>query len=148
LEISGDSPMRAFAESLIAAVGVDGPIIVYGSFESTVIKGLITFCPDLEAKLNDILERLVNLLPWLQNYYYHPAMKGSWSIKAVLPTVAPHLDYAQLEDVQNGTLAQLAYMDIINPDTAQGVREQKIHNLLKYCELDTQAMLEVVRFFS
>jgi hypothetical protein len=147
LDTSGTAPMRAFAESLIAAVEDDGPIIVYGSFESTVLKGLINFCPDLEGSLNDIIDRLVNLLPWLQNHYYHPAMKGSWSIKAVLPTVAPHLDYSQLEDVQNGTLAQLAYMDIINPETDATLREQKIRNLLRYCELDTQAMVEVVRFF-
>lgn len=147
LETSGDAPMRPFAESLIAAVEDEGPIIVYGTFESTVIKGLIDFYPDMETPLNDILDRLVNLLPWLQNHYYHPAMKGSWSIKAVLPTVAAHLDYTQLEDVQNGTLAQLAYLDIINPDTESALREQKIRNLLKYCELDTQAMVEVVRFF-
>lgn len=147
LDTSGNAPMRAFADSLIKAVEFDGPIIVYGSFESTVIKGLIGFCPDLEAPLNDILDRLVNLLPWLQNHYYHPAMKGSWSIKAVLPSIAPHLDYSQLEDVQNGTMAQLAYMDIINPETAPEVREQKIENLLKYCELDTQAMVEVVKYF-
>ena len=147
LDTSGNAPMRAFAESLIDAVEDDVPIIVYGSFESTVIKGLIGFCPDLEASLNDILDRLVNLLPWLQNHYYHPSMKGSWSIKAVLPTVAPHLDYSQLEDVQNGTLAQLAYLDIINPETDATVREQKIRNLLKYCGLDTQAMAEVVKFF-
>ncbi len=147
LDTSGNAPMRAFAESLIAAVEEDGPIIVYGSFESTVLKGLIDFCPDLEVPLNDIIDRLVNLLSWLQNHYYHPAMKGSWSIKAVLPTIAPHLDYSQLIEVQNGTLAQLAYIDIINPATDTTERYQKIHNLLKYCELDTQAMVEVVRFF-
>jgi hypothetical protein len=139
--------MRLFAESLIAAVEADGPIIVYGSFESTIIKGLIGFCPDLEQPLTEILDRLVNLLPWLQNHYYHPDMKGSWSIKAVLPTIAPHLDYTQLEDVQNGTLAQLAYLDIINPSTEPDEREQKIRNLLNYCGLDTQAMVEVVRYF-
>lgn len=133
LDTSGSAPMRAFAENLIVAVETDGPIIVYGSFESTVIKGLIEFYPDLDGPLNDILDRLVNLLPWLQNHYYHPAMKGSWSIKAVLPTIAPHLDYSQLDDVQNGTLAQLAYLDIIDPETVPAVREQKIHNLLKYC---------------
>lgn len=147
LDTTGNSPMRGFAESLIAAVGNDGPIIVYGSFESTIIKTLIAFCADLEGPLNDILDRLVNLLPWLQDHYYHPAMKGSWSIKAVLPTIAAHLDYSQLGEVQNGTLAQLTYLDIINPATAQAEREQKMHNLLKYCELDTQAMVEVVKYF-
>lgn len=147
LDTTGNSPMRGFAERLIAVVENEGPIIVYGSFESTIIKTLISFCPDLEGKLDDILDRLVNLLPWLQNSYYHPAMKGSWSIKAVLPTIAAHLDYTQLGEVQNGTLAQLAHLDISNPATGQTEREQKIHNLFKYCELDTQAMVEVVRYF-
>ncbi len=148
LDTSGGAPMRPFAESLIVAVESNGPIIVYGTFESTVIKGLIEFYPDMEKALSDILDRLVNLLPWLQNHYYHPAMKGSWSIKAVLPTIAPHLDYSKLQDVQNGTLAQLAYLEIINPATLSAARNQKIHNLLKYCELDTLAMWEVARFIS
>jgi len=65
----------------------------------------------------------------------------------VLPTIASQLDYTQFEGVQNGTLAQLAYLDIINPATDQTEREHKIHNLLKYCELDTQAMVEIVKCF-
>ena len=148
LGISGNAPMRAFAESLVAAVESDGPIIVYGTFESIVLNQLIRFCPNLEAQLQGIIDRLVDLLPWLRSYYYHPAMKGSWSIKAVLPTVAPHLDYSQLEDVQNGTLAQLAYLEFTDPKTVPAIRNQKIRNLLKYCERDTQAMVEVVRFFA
>lgn len=147
LDSSGNAPMRSFAESLITAVEFDGPIIVYGTFEATVLKQLIQFCPDLELPLQDIIDRLVNLLPWLREYYYHPAMKGSWSIKAVLPTVAPHLNYSQLEDVQNGTLAQMAYINIIDPNTPDEMRARKIRNLLEYCKLDTQAMVEVVRFF-
>jgi hypothetical protein len=63
LDTSGNAPMRAFAKSLIAAVENEGPIIVYGTFESTVLKGLIAFYPDLDASLNDIIDRLVNLLP-------------------------------------------------------------------------------------
>jgi CRISPR/Cas system-associated exonuclease Cas4 (RecB family) len=145
LDTSGIAPMYAFAESLIAVLFEDGPVIAYGTFESTTLKGLIDLYPDLESSLNEIIDRLVNLLPMLQNHYYHPAMKGKWSIKAILPTVVPHLDYSQLEEVQNGTLAQLAYLDIINPDTDPVVRDQKIVNLLQYCKLDTQAMVEVVR---
>jgi hypothetical protein len=29
-------------------------------------------------------------------------MLGSWSIKAVIPTVAPELDYKALDEVQEG----------------------------------------------
>lgn len=69
-------------------------------------------------------------------------MKGSWPIKAVLSTIAPHLDYLQLDGMQNGTLAKLAYLNIINPETDPTEREQNIRNLLRYCELDTRAMVE------
>lgn len=148
LETTGSAPMRPFAESLIEALERDGPILVFGTFEETILKQAIRFAPDLETPLLEIIDRLVNLLPWMREHYYHPAMKGSWSIKAILPTVAPHLDYAKLDDVRNGTLAQLAYLEIIDPKTEASVRDKKIHNLLKYCELDTRAMLELVRFFT
>jgi len=42
------------------------------------------------------------------HHYYHPDQHGSYSIKAVLPTVAPELDYGELDEVQDGTAAQLA----------------------------------------
>lgn len=147
LATGGDAPMRPFAESLIGDVGRVGPIMVYGAFEQTILKQLIEFCPDLKQPLRDIIDRLVDLLPLLREHYYHPAMKGSWSIKAVLPTIAPHLDYSTLEGVQNGTLAQQAFMTIIDPATSRELREQTIRNLLAYCERDTLAMVEMVRFF-
>ena len=36
-------------------------------------------------------------------------MRGSWSIKAVLATVAPDLDYANLGEIQDGGAAAEAY---------------------------------------
>ena len=48
LDTSGCAPMLDFAESMIAAVEDDGPIIVYGTFESTVITSLIKFFPILK----------------------------------------------------------------------------------------------------
>ena len=148
LEIQGASPIRNFAGSLIRTLESAGAIIVYGDFEENILKQLIKSCPDLERPLSDIIARLVDLLPMLREHYYHPDMKGSWSIKAVLPTVAPHLDYGNLEDVKNGTMAQQAYLEIISPDTPADVRFRKISNLLKYCERDTLAMVEVVRYFT
>lgn len=35
-------------------------------------------------------------------HYYHPDMLGSWSVKAVLPTIAPELDYASLTGIREG----------------------------------------------
>ena len=62
--------------------------------------------PDLAARLAAATERIVDLHPATRRGYYHPAMQGSWSIKAVLPTVAPDLSYAKLGEVQDGLAAQ------------------------------------------
>ena len=148
LDTSGHYPMRSFVESLMQAVERDGPVLVYGNFERQILATLIGFCPDFGGEIVDLMGRLVNLHPLLQEHYYHPGMKGSWSIKAVLPTVAPHLDYGKLEGVRNGALAQAAYLDIIDTKDDPATLRRKAVNLLKYCELDTLAMVEVVRAFA
>ncbi len=90
---------------------------------------------------------MVDLLPIARQHYYHPAMKGSWSIKAVLPTIAPELDYKQLDEVQDGGMAQAAYLEMIHPAAPAERRTQLAASLLEYCKLDTFAMVRVARFF-
>lgn len=147
LDTSGAAPMRAFAESMLAALGDQGPIIVYSGFESARIKELASLFPDLADDLLNIVDRLVDLLPIARSHYYHPAMKGKWSIKSVLPTIAPELNYKNLEDVQDGGMAQMAYLEITNPSTPAERREKLTKSLIEYCKLDTLAMVKVARFF-
>ena len=45
-------------------------------------------------------------------------MLGSWSIKAVIPTVSPELDYKALEEVQDVMGAQRAYLEAIDAGTS------------------------------
>ena len=91
--------MRRLAESLLATLGSTGPILVYTPYERRVLKDLAARYPDLAGRLGALDERIVDLHPPTRAHYYHPAMQGSWSIKAVLPTVAPDLSYASLGDV-------------------------------------------------
>jgi hypothetical protein len=90
--------------------------------------------------------RVVDLLPMARQHYYHPAMKGSWSIKAVLPTIAPDLAYDKLE-VGNGGDAQLAYSEITHPKTTRKRKHQLTNGLIEYCALDTLAMVRLAWFF-
>lgn len=71
-------------------------------------------------------------------------MGGSNSIKAVLPTLFPNdpeLDYHALEGVHNGVEAMDAFARLADmpPEEAERTREQ----LLRYCELDTLAMVRI-----
>ena len=148
LDISGDDPRRAFAESLLETLGKVGPIIVYNApFEGSRIKELAEAFPDLAPALLAAVDRLFDLLPLARNHYYHPDMKGSWSIKAVLPTIAPELDYSNLA-VAHGGMAQDAYLDLIGNELSGEDRAKLKTDLLAYCEQDTLAMVKVLEYFA
>jgi len=147
LDLSGDDPSRAFAESLLAAVNKRGPIMVYNqAFEGRIVAELALRCKDLATPLGAVAARFVDLLPITRENYYHPAMKGSWSIKSVLPTIAAELDYAGLEEVQDGGAAQRAFVEAIAPETAASRKKDLKRALLAYCERDTEAMVRLAKF--
>ena len=148
LDTSGEDPSRRFIETLIDAVGNNGPILVYNAaFENTRLKELAERFTEYQDEIQNILSRIVDLLPIAKKYYYHPAMKGSWSIKKVLPTIAPELNYSELEEVQYGLGAQDAYLEAIDCATIEKRRQIIRRHLIKYCKLDTYAMVAIARYF-
>jgi hypothetical protein len=149
LVATGDDPRRSFAESLLRAVPPEGPVFAYNAgFERGVLNETAAALPDLAPGLQRIADRLVDLLPIARTHYYHPAMKGSWSLKAVLPTVAPDLDYRNLEDaVQSGGDVESVYATIVDPATDPGERSRLEAALVAYCERDTLALTRLVEFF-
>ncbi|MCC6378270.1 MAG: DUF2779 domain-containing protein [Burkholderiales bacterium] len=149
LAVTGLDPRRAFAESLVRAMPPDGPVFVYNAaFERGVLNELAQALPDLAAPLQEIADRLVDLLPITRDHYYDPAMKGSWSLKAVLPTIAPDLDYANLEGgVHSGGDVESVYARILDTATEAGARSDLEAALRAYCERDTLALARLVAFF-
>lgn len=144
LDVSGEDPRRAFAEQLIHTCQVPGPIIVYNqTFEKGVIKQLAGAFHDLKPQLLALNERIVDLLPIVEQHYYHPQMKGSWSIKNVLPCLVPQLKYSNLGEVQDGTQAQQTYFDIISGALSEERKTRLIQDLKDYCKLDTLAMVRI-----
>jgi hypothetical protein len=75
-------------------------------------------------------------------------MQGSWSVKAVLPTVAPDLSYSALGEVRDGLAAQTAYFEASNPRTSDARRSTLRRALLDYCRQDTLALVRLVEFFA
>ena len=71
-------------------------------------------------------------------------MKGSWSIKRVLPCLVPDLHYSDLGDVQDGLMAQSAYLDITAGHSTIEHTEALCTDLRRYCALDTYAMVAIV----
>lgn len=147
LDTSGSSPMRAFALALIAAVDGAACVPVWNlSFEAGRVTELARNLPELAQELRSIVDRMVDLLPIYRRHYYHRDMRGSWSIKAVLPTLVPEMDYATL-DVADGGAAQATWLRVSNPDTPASQREALRVGLLQYCERDTLAMVRLAHAF-
>ncbi len=149
LDLSGNDPSSYFAEALIDVCGSTGPIFVYNAgFEGARISELAKRFRKLATALLAIKERLVDLHPITKEHYYHPSQQGSWSIKAVLPAVAPDLSYQDLAGVQNGGMAMEAYLEAIHPDTIPKRKAEIEEQLLAYCGLDTFAMVRLWQFLA
>ena len=149
LDVSGNDPSRAFAEALVTACGNVGPVFVYNAgFETSCLRSLAQRVPTLGRALLTICARVVDLQPVAAKRYYHPRQQGSWSIKEVLPAVAPDLAYEQLEGVRNGGMAMEAYREAIAPTTSAQRQAQIKSQLLEYCKLDTFAMVRMWQHFT
>ncbi len=117
-------------------------------YEEGVLRTLSELYPDLAPQLSKIIERLFDLHPVVKQNYYHPAMLGSWSIKAVMPTINPGMDYAKLEGINEGTAASDGFIEAIQPDVSPVRKAELDEQLRRYCRFDTEAMVEVVRFLT
>lgn len=139
LSLDGEDPRRACAEALAALPG-DGAVIAWNArFERDVILRLARVFPDLAQALESLAVRVVDLLPVTRDHWYHRDQRGSWSLKAVLPTIAPHLDYATLE-VKDGGNAVEAYREAAHSGCSPQRRAAIDSALRGYCGRDVEAM--------
>ncbi len=143
---SGSDPRRAIAESLCENIPENVCVLAYNKqFECGQLKKLAEQFPCFADHLLNIRDNVKDLLvPFRSGAYYNKAMGGSFSIKSVLPAMFPNdptLNYHNLEGVHNGDEAMTIFpliKDMSPPEQAQARK-----NLLKYCELDTFAMVKI-----
>ena len=134
-------PRPELIARLLESLGDKGSICVYSSFERTQIKALAAAFPGYAKVLDAVIERLVDLHQVVRGNYYHPGFRGSFSLKSVVPVVAPHLSYDDLE-VADGQMASVWYdRAILNADS--GEQSRIFSNLRAYCARDTLAMVEL-----
>jgi len=139
-----DDPREEFIRSLLTNVGKRGSVITWNqSFENARLAELSRDLPAYSQGITELLERVVDLMsPFQHRHYYTPEMKGSFSIKSILPALVPELSYKDLE-IQEGGTASLVYLSLYtDPDPASVAAKRE--NLLKYCALDTLSMVKIL----
>ena len=61
--------------------------------------------------------------------------------------MAPELDYGNLDEVQDGSGAQIAYLEAISPETSKSRRAKLKTRLRQYCKMDTLGLVKLAEFF-
>lgn len=89
----GSDPRRAFAQTLLRALGTEGAVLAYNAgFERNRIRELAQWFDDLAPALDALQPRIVDLFQIAREHCYFPVMAGSWSFRAIARAVAPELD--------------------------------------------------------
>ena len=139
-----DDPRADFVDSLVSQLQGAATVVVYSGYEETCLRGLQAELPDRSAALEKLLSgRWVDLLRIVQGHYYHRDFRGSFSLKSVLPALAPTVAYEDLE-IRGGMVASNAYLESMRPETSARQRKKLRRDLLAYCARDTQAMLLII----
>ena len=134
-------PRPAIARKLIDDLGKSGSIVVYSDYERRMLNDLVRACPQHADALQNLIDRLWDLLPVVRNHYYHPELHGSFSIKVVLPVLDPQSGWSEL-DIADGMAAAIAYEGAVSSSE----KEQQatvFENLKAYCAQDTLAMVRL-----
>jgi predicted RecB family nuclease len=141
-----DDPRRGLAERMIAATAGARRIVTYSAYEKTRIKELQALVPDLADPLEELLGKLVDLLPVVRNNVYHPDFRGSFSLKYILTPLVPELTYSDLVIV-DGLLAsvEIARLLFVAHKIPPAERDRLRQDLLAYCERDTWATVCLLR---
>jgi hypothetical protein len=142
-DADGD-PREPFLTKLLNDTRKPGNILVYNkAFEITRLKELATDFPEQTKETEERIGRIVDLMmPFQKKYYYTPEMLGSYSIKSVLPALVPKLSYGGM-DIADGGTASAAFESLYFEEDAFRINEIR-ENLLKYCGMDTIAMVEIL----
>ena len=138
-----NDPRERFVVSLLDAVPPQGSVVVYSSYEKTILTDMARLFPQHKSRLEALCARLFDLLEVVRGHYYHPGFHGSYSLKSTLPALVPDMAYTDLE-IQGGDVASIGYTRMIAADTPEPKKAEIQEALLAYCKRDTEAMVRVL----
>ena len=138
-------PREEFICCLRKAIGERGSVVVYNkAFELGRLNELAELMPEHKGWVAQVARRTIDLLaPFRAYHYYHPAQRGSASIKLVLPALTGKT-YDGM-DISEGGTASREYLRVTFTKVDDADRRKVRKALDEYCRLDTQGMVDVVR---
>lgn len=142
---NGD-PSIQLLENLRKNIGQTGSVIVWNkSFEVSRNNDLSKKYPSYSDFLKSINDRIFDLMDiFNKGYYLHPDFHGSASIKSVLPVLVDDesINY-DLLPISKGDQAMMGWVRLMDGSLNQDEVEKTKEDMLRYCELDTLAMVKI-----
>jgi hypothetical protein len=140
---TGD-PRPGLLVELQKVLGNSGSIVAYNKgFEEGCLRDMAAAFSEYSDWIDQVCKRLIDLLePFSKFHYYHPAQKGSASLKAVMPAITGK-GYDDL-DISDGQVASIAFLAAIYGETPEEDRANVMSNLEEYCGADTEGMIWIV----
>jgi hypothetical protein len=137
-------PRRQLIEQLLDLIPEDTCVLTYNqTFEKGILRDLANLFPDLAEEINKRLENVRDLMvPFRKRDVYRRQMRGSYSIKEVLPAMVPELSYKGMV-IADGMAALQAYHDMCAMEAGEGLNRLR-RAMLEYCRLDTLAMVRIL----
>jgi len=139
------NPCEKFLSNLLAVIPPGACILTWNkTFEVQRLQGLAARFPEKGAEIIAIVENIIDLMaPFRDKSIYHWKLKGSYSIKAVLPALVNGYSYENLP-INSGDMASAAWVRMIQePDLNE--QRRLYSELLEYCHLDTLAMVLILK---
>lgn len=140
LHLENSDPRRKLSEEMLDCIDEYGSVIVYNAtFERGELRKLANLFTDLSQQILSIEQRIWDQINIFRQHYKDYRFGSTNSIKAVLPVISPDHNYDDLE-LSSGAEADIFWFEMLNEEDLE--KKDKIKNdLLKYCELDTKAMV-------
>ena len=137
-----DDPRERLATALLDAMPPVGCVVTYSRYERRVVNELAEALPEYADRLRALCDRMVDLLAIVRGNVKHPDFRSSYSLKSVLPVLAPGMDYGDL-DIAEGMTASTSYLRMISDETPASERAAIRESLLAYCARDTEGMVRI-----
>ena len=144
LHRDSSNPVPDLLKRLKEDIGPVGSVIVwYKSFEMKRNEEMAEMFPEFAEFLEGVNGRVVDLMePFSKGLFVDKDFLGSASIKKVLPVLVPELSYKEL-GIQEGASAQRLWMEEVLKGDSSIDKEKLFSDLVKYCTLDTLAMVKI-----
>ena len=138
-------PRPDILRGLKKLLGSKGTILTFNmSFESARLNEMSRDFPEYRSWFEKIKPRIADLIvPFRRFAYYHPDQEGTASIKRVLPSLTGK-SYSDL-NIHEGGSASLEFLRVTFGQVAAEERDRVRKDLLIYCGLDTQGMIDILR---